>query len=470
MPSLNVDPATLDELAHRTAELATDYVASLDERAIMPDARGADVLERFGGPLPERGLGPKAFDALSLVADHSRASNGRFFGYVHGPGEPIAALGDLYASVLNQNVTAWRSAPAAVTIERTVVGWLAELIGCTGFSGSMTGGGSMGMLLGLAMARESRAPAARTGAKPCVVYASSEVHMAARKAVAILGIGLNNLRSIPVDDTFRMRVDELRAAIAEDRRRGLLPIGVVGSAGTINTGAIDPLDEIAAVAVAEDLWFHVDGAYGALAAMAVPKRFVGLASADSVALDAHKWLYQPLDASVFLHRDPGLAHRTFAFIDDYAQSLSADPIEGFMFFEETIELSRRFRALKVWLSLRYHGAAAFREAIAENIRQAEALGARIDREPELERLAPVGLSTVCFRWVGDRTTDLDERNRALLQRLVTRGRVYLSNATLRDQFALRACIVNPRTTDDDLAAVVEEVYAAARSIEEAAPA
>jgi glutamate/tyrosine decarboxylase-like PLP-dependent enzyme len=470
MPSLKVDPATLDELARRTAAMATDYVASLDERPIMPQATGVDIHARLGGPVPEQGLGPQAFDALPGIADDSRASNGRFFGYVHGPGEPVAALGDLYASVLNQNVTAWRSAPAAVTIERTVVGWLAELIGCSGFSGSMTGGGSMGMLLGLAMARESRAPAARTGARPYVVYASSEVHMAARKAVAILGIGLDNLHSIPVDDAFRMRVDDLREAIDEDRRQGLLPIGVVGSAGTINTGAIDPLDEIAAVAAAEDLWFHVDGAYGALAAMAVPERFVGLGSADSVALDAHKWLYQPLDASVFLHRDPALAHRTFAFVDDYAQSLSVDPIEGFMFFEETIELSRRFRALKVWLSLRYHGAAAFREAIAENIRQAVALGARVDEEPELERLAPVGLSTVCFRWVGDRTTDLDERNRALLQRLVARGRVYLSNATLRDQFALRACIVNPRTTDDHLDAVVEEVLTAARSIDEAAPA
>ena len=464
MPPLDLDPATFDELAQRTAKLATDFLKSLDERPIMPDANGAKIVERFGGPLPEEGVGPEAFDALVAVADNSRASTGRFFGYVHGPGEPVAALGDLYASVLNQNVTAWRSAPAAVTIERAVVGWLAELIGCPGFSGSMTGGGSMGMLMGLTMARESRAPAVRSGAQPCVVYASEEVHMAARKAVAILGIGLDNLRSIPVDDDFRMRVDELRAAVSADRRRGLHPIAVVASAGTINTGAIDPLDDIADVARSEDLWLHVDGAYGALAAIAVPDQFVGLSRADSIALDAHKWLYQPLDASVFLHRDAELAHRTFAFTDDYAHSLYADPIEGFMFFEETIELSRRFRALKVWLSLRYHGVAAFREAIAGNIRQAQTLGARIDSEPELARLAPVGLSTVCFRWVGDGTGDLDVQNRALLQRLVAGGRVYVSNAKLRGQFALRACIVNPRTTDKDMGILVDEVLATASLI------
>ena len=461
MSSLELDRATFDDLARRTAALASDFVASLDERTIMPGLSGSDVLERFGEPLPERGLGPKAFEALSRVAEASRASNARFFGYVHGPGDPVAALGDFYASILNQNVTAWRSAPAAVTIERTVVGWLAELIGCRGFSGSMTGGGSMGMLMGLLMARESRAPAARSGAQPCVVYASDEVHMAARKAIAILGIGLDNLRLIPVDEAFRMRVDALSSAVAEDRRRGLHPIAVVASAGTINTGAIDPLEAIAEVAQTEDLWLHVDGAYGALAAMAMPDRFAGLSRADSIALDAHKWLYQPLDASVFLHRDAELAHRTFAFTDDYANSLYADPIEGFMFFEETIELSRRFRALKVWLSLRYHGAAAFREAIAENIRQAELLGARIDAKPTLERLAPVGLSTVCFRWVGDRTGDLDAQNRALLQQLVGGGRVYLSNATLHGQFALRACIVNPRTTEADLGILVDELIATA---------
>src|SRR5262245_37832041 len=229
MPSLELDPATFDELARRTATLATDFLTTIDDRAIMPDATGAELVERFDGPPPEDGVGAEAFDALPTVGATSRASSGRFFGYVHGPGEPVAALGDLYASVLNQNVTAWRSAPAAVTIERTVVGWLAELIGCPGFSGSMTGGGSMGMLMGLTMARESRAPAVRSGAQPCVVYASDEVHMAARKAIAILGIGLDNLRSIPVDDGFRMRVDELRSAVAEDRRRGLHPIAVVAS-------------------------------------------------------------------------------------------------------------------------------------------------------------------------------------------------------------------------------------------------
>jgi aromatic-L-amino-acid decarboxylase len=461
MLPLQLTPEEFRRLADRVAAAATEFLAALEGRPIFPPTSGPRTSGVFEGPAPEEGMGEAAFDALAEVAEHARAGNGRLFVYVVGSGEPVGALGDLYASVLNQNVTAWRSAPAAVAIERTVVGWLAEAVGCGGFTGSLTSGGSSANLMGLAMAREARAPANEQGAQACVVYASAEVHMSVPKALALLGVGRANLRLVPVDDHFRMRTDALEAAILEDRRAGRRAIAVVASAGTVNTGAIDPLAEVASIARANDLWLHVDGAYGALAALAVPERLEGLALADSLSVDAHKWLYQPLDCSALLYRDAEIARATFAYTGEYAKTLSEDPVEGFAFFEESVELSRRFRALKLWLSLRYHGLGQFRQAIGKDLRLAQLLAELVQAEPSLELLAPVALSAVCFRWTGGPAGTLDQRNQQILQRVVRRGRVALSNATLGGRFALRACIVNHRTTDEDVAAVIEEVLSAA---------
>jgi aromatic-L-amino-acid/L-tryptophan decarboxylase len=381
---------------------------------------------------------------------------------VLGSGDPIGALGDLYASVVNQNVTAWRSAPAAVTIERTVLESLAAAIGCDGFVGTFTSGGSLGNLMALAMARESRAPANEDGAQPgAVVYASEEVHMSVPKAMAMLGLGRASLRLIPVDENMRIQVPALETAIARDREAGRRGIALVGSAGTIMSGAIDPLAELADVARRNELWFHVDGAYGAAAALAQPEKFVGMSRADSISLDAHKWLYQPLDCSMLLYRDEDAARHAFAHSAEYVKTASDDPIAGFAFFDQTIELSRRFRALKLWLSLRYHGLTAFRAAIAENIEQAKLLTKLIDAEPSLELLAPVELSAVCFRWANAETDTLNDLNEEILREVNQAGRVWLSNASIRGAVGLRACITNHRTTEQDVRTVVEEVLAAA---------
>lgn len=409
-------------------------------------------------------MGPTALDALGEVAQHSRTGNGRFFGYVMGSGEPVGALGDFFASVINQNATAWRSGPATAVIERTVVGWLADALGCADFSGTLTSGGSLANLMGLAMAREAKAPANEAGVAGGVVYASSEVHMSVGKAVALLGLGRDNLRLLPSDADLRLDPAVLRQAVSSDRAVGRTPMAVVANAGTIVTGSVDPVAEIVEVARDEDLWVHVDGAYGAPAAMVEPDLFRGLGDVDSLSLDAHKWLYQPLDCSVLLYRDAAAARRTFSLTDDYAASLSSDPVEGQVFFEETVELSRRVRALKLWLSLRYHGLESFRESIAGNIRQARRLAALVDAEPSLERLAPVPLSAVCFRWTSGDLAALDETNAAILDLVNRRGRVYLSNATVRGQLVLRACITNHRTTDADVDAVVDEVLAAGRHV------
>src|SRR5439155_1199040 len=432
----------------------------------FPAVRAEQVARAFEAPLPEAGLRAGALDALGEVLALSRAPTSRFYGYVLGSGEPVAALADLLASVLNQNVTAWRSAPAAVTIERHLVESLASALGCDGFTGSLCGGGSMANLMGLAMARETRLPANEAGARPGVVYASSEAHMSIGKAMALLGLGRESLSLIDAGDDYRLDPEALREAVAADRAAGRTPLAVVATAGTVNTGAIDPLADISSVCREQELWLHVDGAYGALAALAIPEAFRGLAAADSLSLDPHKWLYQPLDCGLLLYRSQDAARRAFSFTGDYAKSLASDPVEAFAFFDESVELSRRFRALKLWLSLRYHGLAAFRSAIHSDLRHAQQLADAIEHTPELELLAPVALSAVCFRHRGGdgRAIDLNALNTAILKNIIDRGRVYLSNTSIRGHFSLRACFVNHRTTDSDVAQVIPEVLSAARGI------
>ncbi|QSQ27726.1 aminotransferase class V-fold PLP-dependent enzyme [Pyxidicoccus parkwayensis] len=462
MSALDVTPAQFRRLADRISSLAEQWLADLDSRRIAPDTTGAVTEALFAEGLPEEGLKDAALEALKPVMDGSRAGNARFLAYVFGSGEPVGVLGDYVASVINQNVTAWRSAPTIVSLERSVVRSLARAVGCDGFTGSFAGGGSAANLMGLAMAREALAPANEEGSPSGVVYASSEVHMSIPKAMALLGLGRKNLRLIPVDSEWRMRPELLERAIAEDRAAGRRPLAVVATAGTVNTGAVDPLPEVSRIARAQGLWMHVDGAYGALAAMALPDAFEGMSLADSLSMDAHKWLYQPVDCGVLLFRDPGAARKAFSFSGDYVRTMNADAVEGFAFFDESMELSRRARALKVWLSVRYHGLAAFREAIRRDVENARRMESLIRAAPELELLAPARLSAVCFRYAGRvPDSERDAFNARLMARINARGRAYLSNATLHGRFVLRACFVNHRTSPEDVDTVMAEVLAAA---------
>ncbi|MBI3474604.1 MAG: aminotransferase class V-fold PLP-dependent enzyme [Acidobacteria bacterium] len=470
MDPLDLSAEEFRRLAATITDLSADFLSTLDAKPVFPLTSGAEVERLFSTDLPQKGMGADALAALQSVVAHSRAQNGRFFGYVQGPGEPVAALGDLLASILNQNMTAWRSSPSGVTIERTVVKWLAEAVGCPGFVGTLTGGGSAANLMGLTMAREAAVFANERGLRDTpqsVIYASEQVHMAVPKAVAMIGLGRKNLRMIPCDASYRMIPSQLDQALRQGKAEGVTPIAVVASAGTVNTGAIDPLEEIAEIAHAHGAWLHVDGAYGALAAIAIPEKFKGLAQADSISLDPHKWLYQPLDCGCLLYRDLAMARQTFAYTGDYAKQLSTDPVEGFAFFEESIELSRRCRALKLWLSLRYHGLEAFRKAIQQDIHHAQRLAENVRESPDLEIVAVGELSAVCFRHLVRPTASDAERDRfnlSLMKRIVRRGKVYLSNATLEGKFCLRACIVNHLTKDSDIDAVVPEVLAAAREV------
>ncbi len=464
MRTLNLPDQAFRSLAHQLAEFSADYLAELPTLpSYPPNLTGQQTQDLFAGDIPWEAHGDAAFEQLRDVFALSRPASPRFFGYVFGSGDPIGALGQFATAVLHQNAAAWRSAPAGVTMERTVVDWLATAIGCPGFTGSLTLGGSSANLMGLCMAREARAPANQNGARGGFLYASTEAHMSIAKAAALLGLGYDAVRSIPVDEAFRMRAKDLRQTIAADLDSGKLPIAIVASAGTTATGSIDPLSAIADIADEFGLWLHVDGAYGALASIAIPEAFRGMDRSQSLSLDPHKWLYQPTGCGCLLYRDPAAARRAFSHSGDYARALTSDPVEGFVFFEESIELSRPVRALAIWLSLRYYGLRAFQESIREDLHLAQVLAAAIDAEPRLERLAPVPLSAVCFRYARA-SGDLDALNEAILKHVIRRGRVYISNATIHGKFALRACIVNHRTTEDDVKAVVDEVLAAANEL------
>ena len=428
MDIIDLSPEQFYELCERVLKIAADHLRGLPSRIIPAKGSGAEIAQIFRRTFPEQGSPEEALRGLQEAALYSRAQNGRVFGYVLGSGEPAAAVADLLCSVLNQNVTAWRSSPAAVTIEKEVVGWIAEVIGCEEFSGILTSGGSSANLMGLAMARETKLAANERGV---------------------------------------MLPQALEQTMQNDKKLGITPLAVVATAGTVNTGAIDPLAQIAEITEKHGAWLHVDGSYGALAAMTIPERFRGMARADSLALDPHKWLYQPLDCGCLLHRDHQAARAAFAHSGDYVRSLHEDPIESHTYFEESIELSRRFRALKLWFSLQYHGMTAFRGSIQKDLRHAQRLGALITKTPELELMAPIELSAVCFRYVGDLRSPFPEAdgvNLGILRRINERGRVYLSNATLHSKFCLRVCIVNHRTTDSDIDEVVPEVLAAAKEV------
>jgi aromatic-L-amino-acid/L-tryptophan decarboxylase len=406
-------------------------------------------------------------DSCGEVLAAGRRTAPAFFGYVQSPPSPVAVAADLLASAADQNVTAWRSAPAATQVERIAVRWLGALVGfADDAAGLLVSGGSMANLTALLIAlRAATDPDADR--RLLTAYASVETHFSVAKAAGTLGV---RLRSVAVDPAQRVDPRALRAAIAEDRAAGLQPFCLIGSAGTVATGAVDPLDELAGIAADESLWYHVDGAYGALAAADPASRptFAGMERADSLALDPHKWLYAPVDCGALLVRDATAGMRAFgADAGEYVRVLSGAEAESFAFWDHGLELSRRFRALKVWMTLRYHGTRRIAAAIAEDIAMASQLAELVRGAEDMELLAGPALSICCFRHrpPGMPEAELDRHNERLLDTLQRDGRVYLSNASVAGRLALRACVTNFRTTPADverLVDVVREVGAAVR--------
>jgi aromatic-L-amino-acid decarboxylase len=491
--SLHISDEDLRELSAQINEFVTDYFSEISSFRVFPQTSAGNTTAEIGSTLSLSGEPlEKLMDGCRAIMNNSR-HNGhpRFFGYVASPSTPAGAFADLIASALNINVTCWRSGPAATEIERIVVRWLGSMIGYGDTAhGLLTSGGSMANLIALQIAHRAKAndDIANKGLwnsrSPMTIYASDQIHMSIPKAADILGFGRAQVRLIECDDRFRLDVRRLRDQIQGDLRNQLRPFCVVASAGTVNTGVVDPLAEVADVAREFGLWFHIDGAYGAPGTLDTRKRalFTGLERADSISLDAHKWLCVPIDAGCLLFHDEAIARGAYSSSDaDYIKVLEPGKAEeAFAFWDYGMELSRRFRALKIWFTLQYYGSKRIAEAISHDNSLAEYMRQRVEAADDLELLAPVELSICCFRYVpreyigklslgggAERErleTKLDHLNTQIMVRVQHGGDAYISNATVRGRFALRACITNFRTTQADVDRTLEVIREAGEAI------
>lgn len=468
-----LDPSAdeIREWGNSVVQLVASYLGDLRDRKVYREMSSSDIRDRLDPALPTEGAD---FDTLlkifhEVIIPFSRQNaHPRMFGYVQSPGTPLAAFADLLASTLNANLTAWRSAPAAVEIERLTIDWVRQILGFNSEAGGLfVSGGSIANLAALAAARRTKV---QSLGRLCL-YASSETHHSIAKAAALLGIGQENVRHIAVDESYKMRLDDLAAKIAADTAEGRQPFCVVANAGTVNTGAIDPLPEIREIAHRHQLWMHVDGSYGAFALLARSARgsLAGIEQADSVALDPHKWLYLPVDVGCVIYRDPGLARAAFAHEAEYTRVIGAEADEAFAFWDYGPELSRRFRALKVWMLLKGVGLQSLGEAIENNLACARHLDSLVRASDDFEMAAPVALSIFCFRYLPPQLRialpqKIDAYNERLLIALQRDGSSYLSNATLGGRFALRGCVLNYRTTLRDMEMLLDDLRRVAKSL------
>jgi glutamate/tyrosine decarboxylase-like PLP-dependent enzyme len=470
--SLDLSREAFDEISSQAERLVFEYFANIAERPVMAPNHAGKTKAAIKVELPVEGRPLEELIAeCRTVMDLSR-HNGhpRFFGYVASPSTAIGAYADLIASALNANITCWRSGPAGTEIEQVVVRWLGSMIRYDeDAKGLLTSGGSMANMIALLIAsrRKAGVDASRKGlwnaGPPMTIYASEEVHMSIPKAADVLGFGRDQVRVVGCDEKLRMRIDQLVTRIEEDQKNGFRPICVVGSAGTVNTGVVDPLNRIADIGREYDLWFHVDGAYGAPGVLDQRKTelFAGIERADSVSLDPHKWLFVPVDAGCLLFRDPAAAAAFSTEDADYIKLHGHADDAAFAYWDYGVELSRRFRALKVWLTLGFYGVRRLAEAISEDNSLAAYLGEIVTKADDFELLAPVELSICCFRYVPaelkGNDAELNKLNEKIMALVQKGGRAYLSNATIDGKFALRACITNFRTTKADIEQTVETV-------------
>lgn len=484
---LRMSPDAFRRAGHAMVELIAERLAAIPDGPVTPGETPLDVQAALeaSAPLPEDGCDVDRLlrDTADLLFAHS-LFNGhpRFFGYITSSPAPIGMLGDLLAAAVNANVGSWRLGPMATEIEAQTVRWIAELIGFPpGGGGLLVSGGNMANIVPVLAARRRAATwdvraegVASPHARPLRLYASTETHTWVQKAADLAGLGTDAIRWIATDDQLRMDTRALRDVLEADRAAGDVPMMVVATGGSVSTGVVDPIEDIAAICRDAQVWFHVDGAYGALAAAApeAADELAGLARADSVAVDPHKWLYTPLEAGCVLVRDAGWLRDAFAYHPPYYHFGA----EALNYVDLGPQNSRGFRALKVWLALRQVGRRGYARMIGDDIGLSRRLHAAVAAHPELEAHSQ-SLSITTFRYVprdlnGEpgseaRETYLNALNEALLEHVQQSGSAFVSNALIRGRYLLRACIVNFNTAAADVDALPEIVVRAGRALDEA---
>jgi glutamate/tyrosine decarboxylase-like PLP-dependent enzyme len=469
---LAMDAEQFRTLGHTLVDQIASQLASIPRGPVTRDSSPRAVREALGlnDGLPEQGT-----DAAQLLASTTKLLfehslfNGhpRFFGYITSSPAPIGMLGDFLASAINPNVGAWKLSPAASEIEGQTIRWIAELAGYpTDCGGILVSGGNMANFVCFVAARAARAgwdvrhDGFSASSEQLCVYASAETHTWVQKATDLAGLGTASIRWIPTRDDLRMDVTQLERRIRADVAEGRLPFIVIGTAGSVSTGAVDPLGEIARICRDRGIWLHVDGAYGGVAAAAqgVPEDLRALSLADSVAVDPHKWLYAPIEAGCALVRDRATLSRAFSYHPAYYHFDE----QGTNYVDYGPQNSRGFRALKVWLALRQVGAEGYRRMIADDMRLSRAMAAAVAQTPDLQ-LITQALSIATFRFVpadlrpliGEKRLEdyLNRLNEALLDAIQRGGEAFVSNAVVAGRYVLRACIVNFHTTQEDVEAI-----------------
>ncbi len=474
--SIDLPAPAFREAGHRLVDVLAGFFENIRQRPVTRGEDPATLKQLLAGrSFPEYGLPPGALlsEATDLLLEHS-LFNGhpRFQGYITAPAAPVGVLADFLASAINQNMGLQVLSPLATEIEKQTVGWLADFIGLPpGYGGLLVSGGNMANFTAFLAARQAKAPAKvkeeglMNATQRMMIYCSKATHTWIDKAAVLFGHGKQSIRWIPADRRNCMDIGALEEAIREDRRADRLPFLAVGNAGDVSTGAVDDLESLAAVCRQEDLWFHLDGAYGMPAAV-VPDLsglFRGMEHADSIAMDPHKWLYCPLEAGCTLVKDPACLPLAFGSHPEYYALDESGASHETNFFEYGFQNSRGFRALKVWLMLQQVGRSGYRELIQRDIALAESMHRQAQAHPELEA-GTRQLSIATLRYVperipagADREKYLNRLNEALVHALQRGGRLFVSNAILEGDYFLRACFVNFRTSEKDVVEMVEAI-------------
>jgi len=454
-----------EEYGRRALGWAAEYLAHPGRHPVLAQVRPGDVKRALPAEPPRRGESMERIledFQRTIIPGITHWNHPAFFAYFAITGSAPGILGELLASTLNVNAMLWKTSPAATELEEVTLGWLRRMVGLPeAFMGIIMDTASVASLCAIAAAREAVAEHrfredGMAGGPRLRMYTSEQAHSSIEKAGIVLGLGRAGVRKIPVDADFRMDVDALRRAVAEDRQAGWRPFCVAATVGTTSTTSVDPVPAIAEVCRAEDLWLHVDGAYAGIAAIVPEFRWAlaGCERADSVVINPHKWLFTPIDCSAFYCRRPEVLRAAFSLVPEYLRTAEAEQTAARDFMDYGVQLGRRFRALKLWMVIRYFGVEGLAARLREHIRLGQLLASWIDEDPEFERMAPTPFSTVCFR-AHPRSVAagaLDQLNAALLEAVNATGRAYLSHTRLRDQFTLRCAIGNIRTTEDHVRA------------------
>lgn len=473
LEAYSLDPDNWDDLrqlGHRMLDDMFDYQMNRTDDIVWQPMTD-EVRAQFSTPVPQTGVpAEQVYQRFrSQVVPYSMGnSHARFWGWVMGNGTPLGMLADMLAAGLNPNMGGGDHAPALVELQ--VIEWCRQLFEMPeGTSGLLTSGGSVANLIGLAVARQYgadfdiRSDGLYGAEAKMTIYASAEVHSSVDKAVELLGLGNRQLHKIAVDENFRIDINALQAAIEQDRADGLKPIALIGCAGTTNTGAIDPLDQLADIAQQNGLWYHIDGAFGALAYLApeLQPRLAGLARADSLAFDLHKLVYLPMEIGGTLVRDEELHRHTFAIRPDYLHEGGRGLAAPQRWLSDYgIQLTRAFRALKAWMAFQTHGSEKIGKTILKNVEQANYLMGLIEASVDFEALAPTDLNIACFRYAPSAATpgvNLDALNEEILYRLQESGIAVPSSTTLNGHFAIRVSITNHRSRRQDFDLLLEQI-------------